>query len=151
MSPLRGAAAVLAAAGALTVGTAAGGCADGAGPASDRAAATHSRAAMSVGGPRFPELLNVRPVRTGPRTYDFLVLLRTTYASPSRFAAGWRVLAPSGEVLAVKRLARPYLGDGSFWRRQTGVRVPRGVRSVRLQARDSVNGYGGRGLTVGLP
>jgi hypothetical protein len=124
-------------------------CGEGARQATDRAAGA-ARAEMSV-GERYPTLENVRPIPTAPRTYDFMVMQRAPYATPSRYAAGWRVLAPNGDTLAVKRLTRPYLGGGSFWRRQVGVRVPRGVRRVQLGARDSRNGYGGRRLTVTLP
>jgi len=120
-----------------------------AGPAPERAAGA-SRAETSL-SERFPTLENVHPIRTAPATYDFLVMLRTPYASPSRYAAGWRMLTPGGEVIAVKRLARPYLGHGSFWRRQGGVRVPRSARRVQFEGRDSRNGYGGGRLTVTLP
>ena len=143
--------AVAAAASALAVLPAA--CGETPEPAGGRApgrTAGASRAETSL-SERFPKLENVRPIRTAPGTYDFLVMLRTPYASPSRYAAGWRVLTPGGEVIAVKRLARPYLGDGSFWRRQAGVRVSRGLRRAQLEARDSRNGYGGRRLTVTLP
>ena len=127
-------------------------CGERAQPAGERTAgraAGASRAETSL-SERFPTLENVRPIRTAPRAYDFMVMLRAPYASRSRYAAGWRVLSPRGEVIAVKRLARPYLADRSFWRRQAGVRVPPGARHVQFEARDSRNGYGGRRLTVTL-
>jgi hypothetical protein len=113
-------------------------------------AVRESRAEVRVAGRSFPTLENVRPTATAPRTYDFMVMLRTPYASIGRYAAGWRVLTPKGEVVAVKRLS-PYLGRGSVWRRHGGVRVPPGVRGVQLEARDSRFGYGGPRVTVTLP
>lgn len=100
---------------------------------------------------RFPELLNVRPIHTGPRTYDFMVMVSSPYDSPERYADGWRVLTVEGSVLGVKRLAHPHPHEQPFWRRQTRVRVPTGVRRVQLEGHDSRNGFGGKRLAVTLP
>lgn len=93
----------------------------------------------------------MRPVRTGPRTYDFLVLVSSPYDSPGRYADGWRVLGSGGRVLGVRDLARPDGGERPFWRRQAGVRIPPEVRRVQIEARDSRYGYGGARLDVTLP
>jgi hypothetical protein len=95
--------------------------------------ADEGRRPAAVRSQRFPELLNVRPVRVGPRRY------------------GWRVLTAGGAVLAEQRLGRPHPDEQPFWRRQSGVRVPRSVRTVVFEGRDSRNGFGGRRLTVTLP
>jgi hypothetical protein len=113
--------------------------------------ADEGRRPAAVRSQRFPELLNVRPVRVGPRRYDFMVMVSSPYDSWRRFANGWRVLTAGGAVLAEQRLGRPHPDEQPFWRRQSGVRVPRTVRTVVFEGRDSRNGFGGRRLTVTLP
>jgi hypothetical protein len=113
--------------------------------------AREARSASMPGGQRFPELLNVRPVRTGPRRYDFMVMVSSPYDSPRRYADGWRVLALDGRILGVKRLAHSHPDEQPFWRRHSGVEVPRGARRVLFEGHDSRNGYGGERLTVTLP
>jgi hypothetical protein len=139
----------------LAAATAVGACADGAQEQRQRSRAELETRATApdprAAGQRFPELLNVRPVRTGPRTYDFMVMVSAPYDSPQRYASGWRVLTPDGRELAVHRLGRSHEREQPFWRRQSDVRVPKGVQRVQLEASDSRNGYGGRRLTLALP
>jgi hypothetical protein len=80
-----------------------------------------------------------------------MVMVSSPYDSPRRFADGWRVLTADGAVVAEQRVAHRHPDEQPFWRRQSGVRVPRGVRRVVFEGRDSRNGYGGRRLTVTLP
>lgn len=93
----------------------------------------------------------MRPLRTGARTYDFMVLVSSPHDSPERYADGWRVLASGGRMLGVRELAHPHAGERPFWRRQTGVRIPPEVRRVQIEAGDSRYGYGGTRLNVTLP
>lgn len=100
---------------------------------------------------RFPTLVNVRPVRVGDRTYDFVVMVASAYDSPRRYADGWRITTLEGKTLGEKRLAHDHADEQPFTRRQAGVRVPDGIERVRVEGHDSRNGYGGEPLTVALP
>jgi hypothetical protein len=113
--------------------------------------AGESRPQAALGLARFPTLLNVRPFRTAPRSYDFMVMLSSPYDPPRRRADGWRILTLDGGSIAERRFGGRHPDGQPFWRRHSDVRVPRGVRTVRFEAHDARNGYGGRRLTVSLP
>jgi hypothetical protein len=60
------------------------------------------------------------------------------------------VVAPDGSVLATRILQHPHVDEQPFTREIRGVRVPAGVERVRIRARDSVHGLGGREVTLSL-
>ncbi len=53
-------------------------------------------------------------------------------------------------MLATRVLLHPHVEEQPFTRSLDGVRIPAGVRKVTVRARDSLNGYGGRTITVTL-
>jgi len=66
----------------------------------------------------------------------------------AHYADRWEVVAPDGTVLATRVLHHPHVGEQPFTRGLGGVRIPEGVTSVAVRARDSVHGYGGAEMTV---
>ena len=66
------------------------------------------------------------------------------------YADAWRVLAPDGAVLGVRELLHPHVDEQPFTRSLV-VAIPSGVREVRVEARDSLHGWGGAAMTVALP
>lgn len=63
-------------------------------------------------------------------------------------AIGLLLLVPlaglAGEVLATRVLHHPHVGEQPFTRSLSGVAIPAGIQRVRVRARDSVYGFGGR-------
>ena len=53
-------------------------------------------------------------------------------------------------MLATRVLEHPHVEEQPFTRELRGVRVPPNVTSVRIRARDSVHGYGGREVVIPL-
>ena len=53
-------------------------------------------------------------------------------------------------MLATRVLEHPHVEEQPFTRELRGVRVPPNVTSVRIRARDSVRGYGGREVVIPL-
>jgi hypothetical protein len=66
------------------------------------------------------------------------------------YADAWEVVAPDGTVLATRELQHPHVGEQPFTRELEGVQVPPAVTSVRIRARDSKHGFGGREVEVRL-
>jgi hypothetical protein len=98
---------------------------------------------------RYPDVENVLLDPAGPpRTYDLSVTVSSPYDSPERYADGWRVVAPDGTVLGEHTLRHDHAAEQPFTRTQTGLRIPRGVSRVVVEARDSEHGYGGATVTV---
>jgi hypothetical protein len=100
---------------------------------------------------KYPEVV---AVKIRPRTadsFDFDVTVSSLYDGPSRYADGFRVAGKDGQVYAERKLLHDHAGEQPFTRDLYGVTIPRGVRTVVIQARDQVYGYGGGTVEAALP
>jgi len=93
----------------------------------------------------------VAVTRQADGTFRFAVTLESRYDSPERYADGWRILTLEGEELGVRVLTHDHANEQPFTRSLAGVRIPSGVRAVRVQGRDQVSGWGGGTVEVELP
>lgn len=66
------------------------------------------------------------------------------------YANRWDVLGPDGEVLGVRELAHPHENEQPFTRSLT-LEIPDGIKTVTLQANDSVHGLGGKTFELQVP
>ena len=80
----------------------------------------------------------------------FVVTVQHDDEGWSHYANAWEILTPDGAVLATRVLRHPHVGEQPFTRQLRGVKVPSGLTSVRIRARDSVHGFGGREVDVPL-
>ncbi len=87
----------------------------------------------------------------GERTYRFSATVRHADDGWDHYADRWVVLTPDGEALDTRVLHHPHENEQPFTRSLGGVEIPEGISRVRIRARDSVHGYGGREGTVELP
>jgi hypothetical protein len=81
---------------------------------------------------------------------SFSVTVRHADEGWNHYANAWEVVAPDGTVLATRVLRHPHVGEQPFTRGLGGVEVPLGLTSVRIRARDSVQGFGGAEVVVPL-
>ena len=88
--------------------------------------------------------------RTAER-FDFDVTISSPYDTAQRDADAFRIMHKDGSVYGQRLLLHDHAGEQPFTRDLYGVRVPRGVRSVVIQARDQQQGWGGKTLEVALP
>ncbi|MCZ4316698.1 hypothetical protein O4H66_25120 [Comamonadaceae bacterium G21597-S1] len=100
---------------------------------------------------RFPDVLSAKVRARSANTFDFDVTISSPYDTPQRYADGFRVMRLSGEVLGERTLWHDHQNEQPFTRDLYGVRIPAGVRQVRIQARDRKYGYGGTSIEVLLP
>ncbi len=108
-------------------------------------------ATAQTAAPVFPDVVAVQvQPRTGD-TFDFDVTVSSPYDSPARYADGFRVSDPGGKVLGERPLAHDHAGEQPFTRDLHGVKIPPGVRTVVVQARDQRSGYGGKSVQLTLP
>ena len=80
----------------------------------------------------------------------FTVTVRHADEGWQHYANAWEVVAPDGTVLATRVLEHPHVDEQPFTRELRGVKIPADIKSVRIRARDSVHGFGGREVTVSL-
>jgi hypothetical protein len=80
----------------------------------------------------------------------FVVTVRHDDEGWEHYASAWQVVAPDGAVLATRVLRHPHVEEQPFTRALRDVKMPPGFTSVRIRARDSVHGFGGREVVVEL-
>jgi len=100
---------------------------------------------------RFPDILAVELRPQGDRVYDVAVTLSSPYDTPERYADGWRVLDPEGNVLGAHTLLHDHAAEQPFTRTQSGLHIPAGIDEITVEGRDQANGFGGLTLTTDVP
>lgn len=100
---------------------------------------------------RFPDVVAAKVTPRGADRFDFDVTISSPYDSPQRYADGFRVVGPRGEVYGERQLLHDHAGEQPFTRDLHGVTIPAGSRTVVVEARDLRYGYGGRRVEVALP
>jgi hypothetical protein len=99
---------------------------------------------------RFPDVVSA-VVRADGERFDFDVTVSSPYDTAQRYADAFRVSGPDGKVYGERKLLHDHADEQPFTRDLYGVSIPRGVRSVTVQARDQKHGYGGKTVEVKLP
>lgn len=101
---------------------------------------------------QFPDVIAVE-VRASDATdrFDFDVTVSSPYDTRQRYADAFRVIDRDGQVFGERKLLHDHADEQPFIRDLYGVSIPRGVRTVVIQARDKQYGYGGKTFEVTLP
>ncbi len=107
--------------------------------------------AAEVASQRHADVIAATVNARGADTFDFDVTVSSPYDTPQRYADGFRVTGRDGEVYGERKLWHDHATEQPFTRDLHGVRIPRAVRSVVVQARDQKFGYGGRTRELLLP
>jgi hypothetical protein len=100
---------------------------------------------------KYPDVVAVKVRATGADTFDFDVTVSSLYDTPQRYADAFRVLGHDGTIYGERKLLHDHAGEQPFTRDLYGVKIPRAVRTVIVQARDRRFGYGGTSVEVALP
>lgn len=110
-----------------------------------------ARAADAPAVQKHPDVLAAKVRARAPDTFDFDVTVSSPYDTPQRYADAFRVSGSDGIVYGERTLWHDHAGEQPFTRDLYGVKIPRAVRSVVVQARDRQYGYGGKSVEVALP
>lgn len=105
----------------------------------------------SVPSQLYPDVIDVTVTASPDGTYRFDVTISSPYDSDERYADAWRVKDRSGEVFGIRELTHPHANEQPFTRSLAGVEVPDDVDAVVVEARDSLNGWGGETMELNLP
>ena len=107
--------------------------------------------AQAASQQKYPDVVAAKVTpRRGDR-FDFDVTISSPYDTAQRYADGFRVVGPKGEVYGERKLLHDHADEQPFTRDLYGVAIPAGVREVVVEGRDQRHGYGGRKLEVALP
>ena len=100
---------------------------------------------------KYPDVVSAKVQPRGTDTFDFDITVSSPYDTPQRYADGFRVTGRDGTVFGERKLWHDHAGEQPFTRDLYGVKIPRGIRAVVIQARDQKHGYGGKTVDVPLP
>jgi len=98
----------------------------------------------------FPDVIAAVATRGADGTMSFDVTISSPYDSPDRYADAFRVLGPDGAELGLRELTHDHASEQPFTRSLDGIDVG-GAVDVTIEARDSVNGWGGTTRSVDVP
>jgi len=96
------------------------------------------------------DVVGVKAIQGKDETWSFSVTVMHDDQGWDHYADRWEVLGSDGEVLGVRVLLHPHVGEQPFTRGMDGVEIPEKVQKVLVRARDSVHGYGGKEVVVEL-
>lgn len=100
---------------------------------------------------RHPDIISVDITEADDGLFDLDVTVSSPYDTAERYADGWRVLDPDGQVLGEHTLTHDHASEQPFTRIQSGVDIPPDVPAVTVEGRDQEFGYGGDTVTVDVP
>jgi len=97
------------------------------------------------------DVVDVRVQAQAGGGYRFDATVRHGDEGWDHYADAFEIVGPNGVVLGTRVLAHPHVNEQPFTRSLGGVKIPQGVTSVEVRARDKVHGLGGKTLRVQLP
>ena len=106
---------------------------------------------QAIAEEKFPDVIAAKIKPLGGDRFDFDVTISSPCDTPRRYADGFRVVGPKGEVYGERKLLHDHANEQPFTRDLHGVTIPAGLGTVIVEARDLSYGYGGRKLEVALP
>lgn len=106
--------------------------------------------AAAAADQQFPDVVKAELKPAGSE-FSIAVTISSPYDTPGRYADGWRVMTPNGDVLAEHELAHDHANEQPFTRERGPFSIPDGVTEVVIEGRDQANGYGGTTVTVEVP
>jgi hypothetical protein len=96
------------------------------------------------------DVVNVKAVCHKESTCDFTVTAQHEDSGWEHYANQWEILSLDGQVLGVRVLHHPHVNEQPFTRSLSGVSISPSIKMVKIRARDSAHGYGGKEVTVEL-
>lgn len=112
---------------------------------------TSAAAQSSDSAQKYPNVVAVKVLPSGPNTFNFDVTVSSPYDTAQRYADAFRIMGKDGQVYAERKLLHDHADEQPFTRDLYDVKIAPGVRGVAVQARDQKYGYGGKRVEVMLP
>lgn len=83
--------------------------------------------------------------------FSFDVTVSHADSGWDHYVDAWRIKDENGNVLGQRELAHPHVNEQPFTRSLSGVRIPDGVTTVTVEARDNVSGWSPNTRQAKLP
>jgi len=97
-----------------------------------------------------PVIENVTATHSGGQ-WTFAVTLSHPDTGWDHYADGWEILAPDGTRLGFRELAHPHVNEQPFTRSLSRVQIPDDLTTVKIRARDTLDGWASETVEFILP
>ena len=88
-----------------------------------------------------PRVVTVDTIKSGD-TWRFNVAIRHADAGWEHYADGWGVYLTDGTELGYRVLGHPHVNEQPFTRSLSGVKIPKGTKSIIIRPHGLVHGLG---------
>ena len=95
------------------------------------------------------EIIDAKAVRSGDG-WRFTVTIEHADSGWEHYADAWRVITDDGDLLGERTLLHPHEGEQPFTRSLDGVKIPKNVDVVYIEAHDSVHGWSPQRVKINL-
>lgn len=119
------------------------------GVATDEATGEETASEETADDELFPDVIGATATFDGA-TWTIAATLSSPYDSPERYADGWRVVGPDGNVYGERFLTHDHASEQPFTRSESGIEIPGDVTEVTIEGRDQLSGYGGQVFLLSL-
>ena len=108
-------------------------------------------ATVSIAAAGEADVVDAKILRATDGTYRFDVTVLHADEGWDHYANAFEIVDEEGRVLGVRTLLHPHTDEQPFTRSLSGVVIPEGLSRVKVRAKDSVHGTGGRELVLSVP
>ena len=95
------------------------------------------------------DILDAKAVRSGDG-WRFTVSIEHADTGWDHYADAWRVVTEEGDLLGERTLMHPHEGEQPFTRSLDGVKIPKNINIVYIEAHDSVHGWSSQRVKIVL-
>lgn len=96
------------------------------------------------------EVVDVKAHQLGDKTWNFSVTLKHEDAGWDHYANEWQIIGEDNKIFGTRTLYHPHVDEQPFTRNLSGVKIPEGVKSVRVIAKDTVHGLSHHAVKLDL-
>jgi len=96
------------------------------------------------------DVVGAKARAAGGGLWNFDVTVRHEDTGWDHYADAYEVLTLDGKLLGRRVLLHPHETEQPFTRSLYGVKIPAGIKKVRIRAHDKVHGYGGKDVILEL-
>ena len=96
------------------------------------------------------EVKNVIIHQQADQTWTFSVTLKHDDKGWKHYANEWQVIGTDNKIFGTRTLYHPHVNEQPFTRSLSGIKIPKGINSVRVVAKDTVHGLSHHAVEVNL-
>ena len=96
------------------------------------------------------EVKNVIIHQQTDQSWTFAVTLKHDDKGWDHYANEWQIIGADNKILGTRTLYHPHVNEQPFTRNLSGVKIPKGIKSVRVIAKDTVHGLSHHAVEVDI-